>query len=119
VRAHDLDVMLGCASLEGTDPQKHDLALSFLAEASAPPEWNVRAQPGHRVEIRRLPLEHIDRRQALKLLPPLIKGYLRLGCYIGDGAVIDRQFNTIDVLIILPVSAINARYFGHFGAPNG
>jgi putative hemolysin len=69
--------------------------------------------------MRRLPLEHIDRRQALKLLPPLIKGYLRLGCYIGDGAVIDRQFNTIDVLIILPVSAINARYFGHFGAPNG
>jgi putative hemolysin len=51
-------------------------------------------------------------------LPPLIKGYLRLGCYIGEGAVIDSQFNTIDVLIILPVSAINSRYFAHFGQPN-
>ena len=60
-----------------------------------------------------------DQRQALKSLPPLIKGYLRLGCYIGDGAVIDRQFNTIDVLIILPVSRINTRYFAHFGAPSG
>lgn len=119
VRAHNLDVMLGCASLEGTDPQQHELALSLLAEAAAPPDWTVRALPGHRIEMRRMPPDRIDRRQALKLLPPLIKGYLRLGCYIGDGAVIDRQFNTIDVLIILPVSAINARYFEHFGAPNG
>ena len=69
--------------------------------------------------MRRIAREKIDQRQALKLLPPLIKGYLRLGCYIGDGAVIDLQFNTIDVLIILPVSTINARYFVHFGAPNG
>lgn len=119
VRAHDIHVMLGCASLEGTDPDVHAVSLSFLAEAVAPPAWAVRAHRAHRVEMRRLPPEKIDQRQALKLLPPLIKGYLRLGCYIGDGAVVDRQFNTIDVLIILPVSAINARYFAHFGAPNG
>lgn len=118
VRAHDMHVMLGCASLEGTDPQAHALALSFLAQASAPPEWNVRALPGRAVEMRRIPTGEIDQRRALKDLPPLIKGYLRLGCYIGEGAVIDRQFNTIDVLIILPVSAINARYFAHFGQPN-
>ncbi len=118
VRAHDMHVMLGCASLEGTDPESHALALSFLAQASAPPEWNVRALASHRVEMRRVPSAEIDPRRALKDLPPLIKGYLRLGCYIGDGAVIDHQFNTIDVLIILPVSAINARYFAHFGQPN-
>ena len=58
----------------------------------------------------------IDPRAALRALPPLIKGYLRLGAYIGDGAVIDHQFGTTDVLIILPVSAINARYIEHFGA---
>ena len=118
VRVHRMDVMFGCASLEGTDPETHALALSFLAEASAPADWMVRAQKGHRVEMRHLPREQIDSREALRRLPPLIKGYLRLGCYIGDGAVIDRQFNTIDVLIILPVSAINVRYFAHFGAPN-
>ena len=119
VRAHDMHVMLGCASLEGIDPAVHAVPLGLLAAAAAPPEWNVRAHEAHRLEMGPVPRERFDQRQALKLLPPLIKGYLRLGCYIGDGAVIDRQFNTIDVLIILPVSIINARYFAHFGAPNG
>ena len=119
VRVHGVDVMLGCASLEGIDPNEHTLPLSLLAEAAAPPEWNVQAHADRRVDMRRLPRHEIDQRRALKLLPPLIKGYLRLGCYIGDGAVIDRQFNTIDVLIILPVSAIEPRYFAHFGPPNG
>ncbi|WP_290546888.1 GNAT family N-acyltransferase [Aestuariivirga sp.] len=117
VRAHRMDVMLGCASLEGTQPGAHALPLSFLATAAAPPEWAVRAHDSHRIEMRRLPHDGIDTRRALRQLPPLVKGYLRLGCYIGDGAVIDRQFNTIDVLIILPVSAIHPRYFAHFGAP--
>jgi putative hemolysin len=44
----------------------------------------------------------------------LIKGYLRLGAYIGDGAVIDHEFGTTDVLIVLPVAAIKQRYFEHF-----
>jgi len=48
-------------------------------------------------------------------LPPLIKGYLRVGATFGDGAVIDRQFNTTDVLAIMPVAAISARYVNHFG----
>ncbi len=48
-------------------------------------------------------------------MPPLIKGYLRAGCYVGDGAVIDRQFGTIDVLIILPVEAIRSPYAEYFG----
>lgn len=119
VRAYGVDVMLGCASLEGTDVAQHETALSFLAaNASAPPEWRVRALPERYVEMRRQPPEAIDQRRALKQLPPLIKGYLRLGCYIGEGAVIDSQFNTIDVLIVLPVAAINSRYFAHFGQPN-
>jgi putative hemolysin len=58
----------------------------------------------------------IDPRTALRELPPLIKGYLRLGAFIGDGAVIDHQFGTTDVLMILPVSAISSRYIDHFGA---
>lgn len=119
VRHHRMDVMFGCASLEGTNPADHEQSLSFLAGVRAPVEWNVRARPEHHVEMQRLPADRIDQRRALRQLPPLIKGYLRLGCYIGEGAVIDRQFNTIDVLIVLPVSAINPRYFAHFGAPSG
>lgn len=116
VRLHRMDVMFGCASLEGTDPEAHALGLSFLAAARpAPPEWQVRAKGERYIEMKRVAAP--DPRKALRQLPPLVKGYLRLGCYIGDGAVIDRQFNTVDILIVLPIDAINSRYFDRFGAP--
>jgi putative hemolysin len=119
VRQHRLDVMLGCASLEGDDPRAHAPTLDFLARhCAASPAWNVRALPGRYVEMKSNDAAALDAKTALKALPPLIKGYLRLGCYIGEGAVIDRQFNTTDVLIILPVSSINPRYFAHFGQPD-
>jgi putative hemolysin len=93
------------------------LPLSFLHHYSgAPASWRARALPDRYVEMNRMAKDAIDPKAALRTLPPLIKGYLRLGCYIGDGAVIDRQFGTTDVLIILPVSALSARYVEHFGA---
>ena len=119
VREHSADVMLGCASFEGTDPRPHAEALSFLYHtALAPEDWRVRAHEHLRIDMNLLPREAISPRAALKSLPPLIKGYLRLGAYVGDGAVIDRQFGTTDVLIILPVEAIKTRYFAHFGTPD-
>jgi putative hemolysin len=116
-REHGIDVMLGCASFAGTDPSAHAQALSFLHHtALAPQEWRVRAHEHLHVDMNMMPAEAINRRSALKALPPLIKGYLRVGAYIGDGAVIDHQFGTTDVLIILPVEAIRSRYLDHFGA---
>ena len=111
------DVMIGCASLEGTDPGRLALPLSFLHHFAAAPEpWRARALADRRVEMNRMAKEAVDPKAALRELPPLIKGYLRLGAYVGDGAVIDYQFGTTDVLIVLPIAAINARYIGHFGA---
>ncbi len=119
VREHKVDVMIGCASFEGTDPNAHAMALSYLHHyCLAPPDWLCRAHPHLHVPMNRIAKEAIDVKAALKGLPPLIKGYLRLGATIGDGAVIDRQFGTTDVLIILPVEKIDPRYFEHFGAPN-
>jgi putative hemolysin len=116
VLTHGIDVMFGCASLEGTDPRAVSRELSFLHHNARPPaEWAAAALPARRVEMGRLSPDAIDMKKALHALPPLIKGYLRLGAYIGDGAVIDRQFNTIDVLIVLPVAAIHPRYIDHFG----
>ena len=66
-----------------------------------------------------MPVAAVDPRAALRALPPLIKGYLRLGAFVGDGAVVDRQFGTTDVCIILPVSAINRRYVDYYGADAG
>jgi putative hemolysin len=118
VRRHRLDVMIGCASLAGTDPDKLALPLSFLHHyCGAPEPWRARARSDRYVEMNRMGKDRVDAREALRVLPPLVKGYLRLGATIGEGAVIDHQFGTTDVLIVLPVSAINTRYFAHFGAP--
>jgi putative hemolysin len=109
------DVMFGCASLDGTDPNRLALLLSFLHHyAPAPDPWRARALPERYVDMNRTSKETIDPKSALRALPPLIKGYLRLGAYIGEGAVIDHEFGTTDVLIVLPVSAIKKRYFDHF-----
>jgi putative hemolysin len=117
VLQHRFDVMIGCASLDGTDPNRLALPLSFLHHfARAPEPWRAAALPHRHVEMNRMAKDAIDARAALRALPPLIRGYLRIGAYIGDGAVIDHQFGTTDVLIILPVSAINARYIDYFGA---
>ena len=117
VLAHRIDVMIGCASLEGTDPDRLALPLSFLHHyARAPEAWRARALPARYVEMNRISKEAIDPKAALRALPPLIKGYLRLGAYIGDGAVVDHEFGTTDVLIVLPVAAIKQRYFEHFDA---
>jgi putative hemolysin len=116
---HGIDVMFGCASLPGNDPDALALPLSFLYhQCLAPAEWCVRAHEHLFVEMNRIPKDEIDLKAALRALPPLIKGYVRAGAYIGDGAYIDRQFNTTDVLIILPIERVDPRYKERFG-PRG
>lgn len=119
VRENKIDVMIGCASFEGTDPQEHAMALSLLHHHSmAPPEWRCRAHNHLYQPMDLISKDKLDLKAALKAMPPLIKGYMRLGAYFGDGAVIDHQFATTDVLVVMPVAKINPRYFGHFGAPD-
>jgi putative hemolysin len=116
VRQNRFDVMIGCASFEGTDPDALALPLSFLHHhARAPEAWRARARDARYVDMNRMPKEAVDAKAALRMLPPLIKGYLRIGAMIGDGAVIDHQFGTTDVLIVMPVTAIGAKYIEHFG----
>jgi putative hemolysin len=116
VRHHDIDVMIGCASLDGVDPSKLALPLSFLHHYARSPEpWRARALGARHVSMDILAKDAFDPQAALRALPPLIKGYLRLGATFGDGAVVDRQFGTTDVFVTLPVSAIRRRYIDHFG----
>ena len=115
-RAHKIDVMIGCASFPSTSPQSHALGLSFLHHfARAKGQWSARAHPHVYSNMNLMAAADIDQRGALRSLPPLIKGYLRLGAMFGEGAVIDRQFKTTDVLVILPINKIADRYFDHFG----
>nr|TFG55446.1 MAG: GNAT family N-acetyltransferase [Hyphomicrobiales bacterium] len=112
---HSIDIMFGCGSFPGTDPDAISLQLSYLHHFHRAPEGHrVRARPELYVEMNRMPKEEIEPRAAVKSLPTLIKGYVRAGTYIGDGAVVDSQFGTTDVLIYFPVSRLSARFMSHF-----
>jgi putative hemolysin len=80
----------------------------------APPALRARALVERYVPMTRLPVDRIDKRTALASLPPLIKGYLRLGGFVGDGAVIDDQFNTTDVCIIVKTELVTEKYSRHY-----
>jgi putative hemolysin len=117
---HGVSAMFGCASFFGTRPEEHALALSFLHHnARVKGEWQVSALPELYREMDLMPLEAANARKALNAMPPLIKGYLRLGAMIGEGAVVDQAFNTTDVLVVLPISAISGRYINYYGANAG
>ncbi len=114
---HRIDVLFGCASFEGTDPGALAMPLAFLHHhAPANDDFAVSALPHLAQPMDLMPKDAICARTALKDMPPLLKGYLRLGAGFGRGAVIDRQFGTTDVFVVLKVDAIDPRYVSHYGA---
>ena len=111
---HGVEVMIGGARLEGTDPERLALPCSSIT----PPARRRNGACAHdhlHLAVNRMPRHAIDPKAAMRSPPPLIKGYLRLGVCIGDGAVIDRQFGAADVASFLPVAGINARYVNYCG----
>ena len=112
---YKIDLLFGCGSLPGIDPDELALPLSYLHHSHlAPPELRPRALPALYVPMDRLAPEAIDRKQALRDLPPLIKGYLRLGGFVGDGAVVDPEFGTTDVCIMVKTDRITDKYYRHY-----
>jgi putative hemolysin len=112
---HKIDLMFGCASLPGTDTDALAGELAYLYYYHlAPPALRPRALPHRYIEMRRLDRDEIDPRRALNSLPPLIKGYLRLGGFVGDGAVIDAQFNTTDVAVVVKTDLVTDSYYRHY-----
>ncbi len=115
VFTHNIDLMFGCASLPGTDVDALASELTYLhANHLAPPDIRLRALPHRYVDMRRMDPADIDARQVLVGLPPLIKGYLRLGGFVGDGAVVDHQFNTTDVAVVVQTDLVTGKYYRHF-----
>ena len=114
---NSVDVMVGCASLQGTVPAGHAMALSLMHHHyRAKGAWRAKALPERFSSMDLMPLEAINLKQAMLALPPLLKGYLRVGAMVGEGCVIDADFGTTDVFIVLPVSKIATRYIRHYGA---
>jgi putative hemolysin len=112
---YNIKVMFGCASFPGTDPLPHALPLSYLHHHHlAPPDIRVRALASRYVKMDTLAPGTYDERKAMARVPPLIKGYLRLGGFVGDGAVIDPEFNTTDVFIIVKTELVTEKYIRHY-----
>jgi putative hemolysin len=115
LQRHGIGYMFGCASFPGTDPAEHAEGLSLLAhDHMARPELRARAIGAHAIPLGSLPIGGYDPRLALRRLPPLIKAYLRVGAEVGEGAYVDRAFNTIDIFVLVPVSRIASRYAQRF-----
>jgi len=112
---YDVRVMFGCASFPGIEVQKHKLALAYLHKKYlAPSHLRPVALKERYIEMKDNNIFDKNFRKFITSIPPLIKGYIRLGAFVGDGAVIDHDFNTIDVCIVLPTEKIATRYMDHF-----
>lgn len=118
---HDIDLLFGCASIHGTNVDEVAEQLSYLhhyhrAEAAICPT----VLPHVGIDMNIIPKDQIEPhiKRIFSDLPPLIKGYLRVGCSIGNGAYIDHQFNTIDVCIVVPTGQLATRYIKHYNRAN-
>ncbi|MCR9125364.1 MAG: GNAT family N-acetyltransferase [Rhodobacteraceae bacterium] len=110
VRDHGIDILFGTASFHGTDVARLAGPLSVLHHGHlAPPELRVRAHPAHFQPMDLIAPDALDRRRAMLGVPALIKAYLRLGGFVGEGAFVDRAFNTTDVCVILDTARMTPR----------
>lgn len=106
-----IEVLFGSASLRGTDLSQLEMQLSYLHHNHlAPPELRVRAIGPQSVAMNRLRPDQVDRRAALAALPPLIKAYIRLGGFVGEGAFVDTSFNTTDVCLVMDTAKMSAKH---------
>ncbi len=112
-----IDIMFGCGSLYGADAKKHAATLSYLHHTHLAPEaLRIRALPERYVPMAALPIEQVDVKRTFVGLPPLIKGYLRLGGFVGDGAVLDPEYNTTDVAIIVKTLNVTGKYVERYAS---
>lgn len=119
VFSNKIRYMFGCASIPGTNPSDMKLPLSYLYHHHLAPRAIRTNALDHRfVDMNMMDKDAIDMGQALRELPPLIKGYLRVGGVVGDGAVIDYDFNTVDVNIIVETENVTTKYLNHYTRDN-
>lgn len=110
-----IEIMFGVASFGGTDTERHAQALSLLHHFHlAPPALRPRALAGHFQPMDLIAPDDIDRAAALASMPALIRAYLRLGGFVGEGAYVDHPFNTVDVCLIMDTAAMSARHIGYY-----
>lgn len=108
VAKHKIDILFGTASFHGTDLEALGPSLALLHHRHlAPEDLRVTALPEYFTPMDQTDVSAIDRRAAMVAVPALIKGYLRLGGYVGDGAFVDKTFNTTDVCLVMDTKRLS------------
>ena len=115
ITEHEIDIMFGCASLHTININEIAEPLSYMYQNHlSPDDLRPRALEDRYVDMNILSSDAFNPKKAFATLPPIIKGYLRLGGTIGDGAVIDEQFNTTDVCVVVQTHLLTQRYRNHY-----
>lgn len=105
VQRNEVEIMFGVASFHGTDLGTLQVPLSYLHHHHlAPDDLHVRLWSGQGLPASIIDKGAIDRLSAMRAMPALIKAYLRLGGFVGQGAYVDQAFNTTDVCLILDIA---------------
>lgn len=108
---HGIELLFGVASFHGTDIPTLAPSLSWLHHHHLAPEGLrpvARAEGYQRMDL--IPADRLDRREAMIGMPALIKAYLRLGGMVGEGAFIDRAFNTTDVFMLMDTVVMSDKH---------
>jgi putative hemolysin len=120
VAEHGVSILFGVASFHGADPAPLAQALTYLHHHHlAPPDLRVRAVPERYVPMDMLPPERISKVEALRQIPALIKAYMRLGGWVGEGAYVDHDFNTVDVCLLMDTARMVQRYRAFYSRKRG
>ncbi len=110
VADHKIEILFGVASFHGTDASALAQPLSLLHHRHlAPDNLRVRARREAYQTMDLIPEVKLDRRAAMMQVPALIKAYLRVGGYVGDGAFVDHGFNTTDVCLVMDATRMSEK----------
>ena len=111
VKLYDIKILLGCASFHGTDVMKYTNELSYLRKNfSLPDEFSVKSLDTKIYPSYTKINSNISDLRTFVKLPPLIKGYLRIGGKVSHNCFVDYKFNTIDLCVIVTTDNIDEKY---------
>ncbi len=121
IREHDYGYLIGCASVSMSDGGQAaaNLYRRLARNHLCPPEYRV--SPHHPLpnqEKQETDAEHPDKENVAEM-PPLLKGYIRAGAWICGEPAWDRDFNSADMFVLMPLSRLSTRYAKRFLAKNG
>jgi putative hemolysin len=119
VAERGVEILFGVASFHGADPRPLAQPLAYLHHNHlAPEDLRVRTLPEHFQPMDLLPPEQVSKVEAMRMIPALIKAYLRLGGFVGEGAYVDHAFNTVDVCLLMDTTRMVDRYRAFYSREN-